>query len=62
VINDREEEDGVFNRQKVRVGKFCGSWRRRLFKMMLGIQFDNPNNINVNDPVSDEFYDYFREV
>ncbi|CAF5204300.1 unnamed protein product, partial [Rotaria magnacalcarata] len=30
--------------------------------MMLGIQFDNPNNINVNDPVSDEFYDYFREV
>ncbi|CAF4784387.1 unnamed protein product, partial [Rotaria magnacalcarata] len=31
VINDREEEDGVFNRQKVRVGKFCGSWRRRLF-------------------------------
>ncbi|CAF3424732.1 unnamed protein product [Rotaria socialis] len=62
VINDREEEDGVFNRKKVRVGKFCGSWRRRLFEMMLGIQFDNPNNINVNDPVSDEFYNYFRDV
>ena len=32
VINDCEEEDGVFNGQNVRVGKFCSSWRRRLFE------------------------------
>ena len=30
--------------------------------MLLGIELDNPNNININDPVSDEFYDKFREV
>ena len=30
--------------------------------MMLGIQFENPNNIDLNDPVSDEFYNYFRDV
>ena len=30
--------------------------------MLLGIQFDNPNQIDVTDPSSDEFYDYFRGV
>ncbi len=30
--------------------------------MMLGIQFENPNNIDISDPVSDEFYYYFRDV
>ncbi|CAF4056400.1 unnamed protein product [Rotaria sp. Silwood2] len=62
VINDREEENGVFNGQQVRVGKFCGSWRKRLFAMMLGILHENPNNIDISDPVSDEFYNYFRNV
>ena len=32
VINDRDEENGVFNGQQVRIGKFCSSWRKRLFK------------------------------
>jgi phospholipase D1/2 len=31
VINDREEEDSSFNGKPVRVGKFCSSWRKRLF-------------------------------
>jgi len=31
IINDLEEEDGIFNGQTVRVGKFCSSWRKRLF-------------------------------
>ncbi len=30
--------------------------------MMLGIQFENPNNIDISDPVSDAFYNYFRDV
>lgn len=30
--------------------------------MMLGIQQENPHNINIDDPVSDEFYHYFRET
>jgi phospholipase D1/2 len=32
VINDREEEQSKFNGQPVRVGKFCSSWRKRLFE------------------------------
>jgi phospholipase D1/2 len=62
VINDTEEIDGVFNGQPTRVGKFCSSWRKRLFSMMLGISSDNPNHIDINDPVSDEFYNYFRDT
>ncbi|CAF4886071.1 unnamed protein product, partial [Rotaria sp. Silwood1] len=62
VINDIEEEDGRFNRQPVRVGKFCSSWRKKIFEMLLGIQFENPNNIDITDPVSDEFYSYFQDV
>ena len=30
--------------------------------MLLGIQFENPNGIDVTDPTSDEFYQYFRDV
>lgn len=30
--------------------------------MLLGTLFENPNNINIADPVSDEFYSYFRHV
>jgi hypothetical protein len=29
---------------------------------MLGISYDNPNNINIDDPVSDEFYHFFRDT
>ncbi|CAF1390508.1 unnamed protein product, partial [Didymodactylos carnosus] len=62
VIYDLEEEETIFNEKTVQVGKFCSSWRRRLFKMMLGIQYDNPENINVDDPVSDKFYYEFRDI
>jgi hypothetical protein len=30
--------------------------------MMLGILHENPNNIDVTDPVSNEFYNFFRKV
>ncbi|CAF4914561.1 unnamed protein product [Rotaria sp. Silwood2] len=30
--------------------------------MLLGIQFENPNNVDITDPVSDEFYSYFQNV
>ena len=30
--------------------------------MLLGIQFENPNKINVNDPTCDEFYNQFRAI
>ncbi|CAF5057356.1 unnamed protein product, partial [Rotaria sp. Silwood1] len=62
VINDLEEENGRFNEESVLVGKFCSSWRKKIFEILLGIQFDNPNNIEVTDRVSDEFYSYFQDV
>ncbi|UJR30086.1 hypothetical protein I4U23_017627 [Adineta vaga] len=62
VINDREKEHGRMNGKSVRVGKFCSSWRKKLFAMMLGIQFENPLNIDISDPVSDQFYNYIRDV
>ncbi|CAF5003013.1 unnamed protein product, partial [Rotaria sp. Silwood1] len=34
----------------------------RAHKMLLGIRFDIPNNIEVTDRVSDEFYSYFQDV
>ena len=34
----------------------------RLFRMMLGIQHENPHNIDISDPICDEFYHYFRDV
>ncbi|CAF5048175.1 unnamed protein product [Rotaria sp. Silwood1] len=62
VINDLEEENGRFNEEPVLVRKFCSSWRKKIFEILLGIQFDNPNNIEVTDRVSDEFYSYFQDV
>ncbi|CAF1256002.1 unnamed protein product [Adineta steineri] len=62
VINDIEEEQCLFNGRSVRVGKFFSSWRRRLFSMILGTMRHNENDIDVSDPVSDQFYNYFREV
>jgi len=62
VIKDTEEETTVFNGQRVQVGKFCSSWRRRLFEIMLGIHLDNPKKIDVSDPTSDDFYNYFRQT
>jgi hypothetical protein len=41
--------------RKIYIEEFC-------FRMLLGIQFENPSNIDINDPVSDQFYYYFRDV
>ena len=34
VIKDREEVDGRFNGKPVRVGKFCSSWRKKIFEFV----------------------------
>ena len=31
IINDRDHEDAQMNGEPVHVGKFCSSWRKRLF-------------------------------
>ncbi|CAF0790729.1 unnamed protein product, partial [Didymodactylos carnosus] len=63
VIEDEAEMiDTTFNGQSVKVGKFCSNWRKKLFRMMLGILKENPDNISVDDPISDEFYNMFRHI
>ncbi|CAF3359607.1 unnamed protein product [Rotaria sp. Silwood2] len=61
-INDLKEEDDRFNEESVLVGKFCSSWRTKIFEILFGIHFNNPNNTEVTDRVSDEFYSYFQDV
>ncbi|CAF1532412.1 unnamed protein product, partial [Adineta ricciae] len=60
VVNDIEMIDSTLNGQTQKVGKFCSTWRKKLFRQILGIT--NENDLNVDDPCSDEFYNYFRET
>ncbi|CAF1300984.1 unnamed protein product, partial [Didymodactylos carnosus] len=62
VIQDKQYERGIMNGEPVLCGKFCSSWRKKLFGMLLGIQHENPDNIDMSDPVSDKFYNFFRET
>ncbi|CAF1160764.1 unnamed protein product [Rotaria sp. Silwood1] len=60
VVNDVEMIDSYLNGRKEKVGLFCSSWRKKLFRLLLGIK--NEEEINVDDPCSDEFYQYFRRI
>ncbi|CAF1211036.1 unnamed protein product, partial [Didymodactylos carnosus] len=62
VINDISEEISLLDGKSVNVGKFCSSWRKKIFKMLLGIQFENPENIDITDPVSDKLYYLIRKT
>ncbi|CAF1294151.1 unnamed protein product [Rotaria sordida] len=60
VVNDVEMIDSCLNGHKEKVGLFCSTWRKKLFRLLLGIK--NEEEINVDDPCSDEFYQYFRRI
>ncbi|CAF3996900.1 unnamed protein product [Rotaria sordida] len=60
VVNDLEMIDSQLNGQKQKVGLFSSTWRKKLFRQMLGIK--NEEEMNVDDPCSDEFYQYFRQT
>ncbi|RNA08030.1 phospholipase D2 isoform X3 [Brachionus plicatilis] len=62
VVKDEEFFESVLGGQKVMVGKYANSLRKKIFKLHLGIYFNNPNKIDVQDCVCDQFYDYFRSV
>ncbi|CAF0825220.1 unnamed protein product [Brachionus calyciflorus] len=62
VVKDEELFQSVLDGQKVLVGKYANSLRKKIFKLHLGIYFNNPNKIDVQDCVCDEFYNYFRSV
>jgi phospholipase D1/2 len=60
VVKDEEFIDSVLNEQKVQVGKYAYSLRKKIFKLHLGVYFKNPNKIDVQDCCTDEFYNTFR--
>ncbi len=62
LIKDEEFTDSILNKQKVRVGKYACSLRQKIFKLNLGVFFNNPNQINVNDCISDEFFKLFKTI
>ncbi|RNA08040.1 phospholipase D2 isoform X1 [Brachionus plicatilis] len=62
VIKDEEFFESVLGGEQVMVGKYANSLRKKIFKLHLGIYFNNPNKVEVQDCVCDQFYDYFRSV
>ncbi len=62
LIKDEEFVDNSFGNIKVKSGKYAFTLRQKIFKLHLGIYFNNPKQINVNDCVSDEFYHMFKSV
>ncbi|CAF4919660.1 unnamed protein product, partial [Rotaria sp. Silwood1] len=58
VVEDDEMIDSQLNGQKQKVGLFSSTWRKKLFRQLLGIK--NEEEMSVDDPCSDEFYEYFR--
>ncbi|CAF4895451.1 unnamed protein product, partial [Rotaria sp. Silwood1] len=57
-VEDDEMIDSQLNGQKQKVGLFSSTWRKKLFRQLLGIK--NEEEMSVDDPCSDEFYEYFR--
>lgn len=59
LVRDRQMVDSKLNGVEQKVGLFCSTWRKTIFRQILGIENDE---INVDDPCSDEFYQYFRRL
>jgi hypothetical protein len=57
-VGESDSSRKYFKRQSFLTNNSIGNSCR----MLLGIHLDNPQRIDVSDPVSDEFYDYFRGV
>ena len=62
VMRDEEFMASKLNGKKCLVGKMAYSFRVKLYKLHLGIYFNNPERIDVSDIVSDEFWNMFRRV
>lgn len=60
VVSDTEMIESKLNGQTQLVGQFCSSWRKKIFRQILGIEDENDRI--VDDPCSNEFYEYFRKT
>lgn len=57
VVNDVEDELCQFDGKDVRIGRFCSTWRRKIFSQILSVELET-----VVDPLSDEFFNFIRRV
>lgn len=62
VFKDEEFIDSVLDDKSVKVGRYAHSLRKKIFKLHLGIYFNNPNKVDTNDCVCDEFFNFFRST
>ena len=62
VMKDEEFISSRLNGKKCQVGKFAFSFRQKIFRLLLGCYFNNPDRIDVSDIVCDEFYNLFRSI
>eukprot|EP00092_Neocalanus_flemingeri_P002528 GFUD01002705.1.p1 GENE.GFUD01002705.1~~GFUD01002705.1.p1 ORF type:complete len:857 (-),score=228.01 GFUD01002705.1:69-2507(-) len=57
LIEDKEFVEGRMNGNPYKCGKFAGGMRKHLFREHLGLLDKPNNNIDITDPVADQFYD-----
>ena len=62
VISDEEFVESTLNEQTVQAGKYALSLRKKIFKLHIGIDLNNPGRIDVTDCVCDEFFVNFKRV
>lgn len=62
LIKDEEFFDSTLDSKRVKAGRYGYTLRQKLFKLHLGIFFNNPLQINVSDCVCDEFYHLFKSI
>jgi len=62
VVKDEEFVNSTLNGVKTQVGKYAYSLRQKIFKLHLGIYFNNPHRIDISDCVCDQNYNLFRDI
>lgn len=62
LVKDEEFNYTEMNGRLVRTGKYASTLRKKIFKLHLGIYYNNPNKISVMDCASDRFFRFFKRV
>lgn len=62
LIKDEDLVISQMNNKLVKTGKYASSLRKKIFKLHLGIYYDNPNKISVMDCATDEFFKFWKKV
>lgn len=62
LIKDEEFNRTVMNGKIVQTGLYAATLRKKIFKLHLGIYFNNPNKISVMDCASDTFFRLWKNV